>query len=104
MFGSQRHIRRQAGVSRYLHEDREAGLPARAGERRRLLRKRLPHGGPPNRKRFGKCAAADASLDAAQNGLRPRDDTVKKLSRPDLMSLGQYATERTRLRNEVIAP
>jgi len=28
---------------------------------------------------------------------------VKKLSRPDLMSLEQYATERTRLRSEVIA-
>jgi len=28
---------------------------------------------------------------------------VKKLSRPDLMSLEQYATERTRLRGEVIA-
>ncbi len=39
-------------------------------ERRRLLRQRLPHGGPSNRKRLGRCAPADASADAAQNGLR----------------------------------
>ena len=37
----------------YLDEDRQAGHPASAGERRRFLRERLPDGGPSNRKRTG---------------------------------------------------
>src|SRR5258708_38446432 len=104
MFGLQWHLRCHAGGSRYLDEDRQTGDPARAGERCAHLRKRLPDGGPSNRERFAKCVAADASLDAAGNGLWPRHETLKKLSRAALMSLAQYASQRTRVRSERIAP
>jgi hypothetical protein len=60
----------QAGIPGQIHEDRQAGHAACAGERRGLLRQRLPDGGTSNRKRLGKHAAADASAHSAQNGLR----------------------------------
>ena len=53
MFGSQRHLRSEARISRHLDEDRQAGDAAGAGERRRLLRERLSDGGPSDRKRPG---------------------------------------------------
>ena len=94
----------KTAISRHLDEDRQAGFRAGAGERRRFLRKRLPDGRPSNRKRPEERTSAHPSVDAAQNGLRLVETApCKSWHARDLMSLEQYASERSRMRAEVMA-
>ena len=104
--GSQRHLRREARVSRRVDEDRPSGRAPRRRQRRGLLFERLPDGRPPDRVRvLERAARADASAEAAAHGVRNLTVTamhLPHLTRKDLMSLEQYSTARKDFRAKVI--